>query len=103
MSVNNRGFRWGITFLTTSTAISEESREDLVYHATGMYLRKEGEREVKGGDYEGIVSTVWKYDVLGSFAGVRFDAELQTEEGKAHLRFLVSEQTGGRGIARSEN
>ena len=103
MSVNNSGFRWGITFLTTSTAISEESREELFYHATGMYLRKEGEREVKEGDYEGMVSTIWKYDVLGSFAGVRFDADLETEKGKIKLRFLVSEQTGGRGIAYSQN
>lgn len=103
MSSNNLGFRWGVTFLSTSTAISEESRGELVYHATGMFLAKESEREVKGGDYEGTVSTVWKYDVLGSFSGVRFDAELQTEEGKAHLRFLVSERTGGRGIAYSQN
>ncbi len=103
MFANDHGFRWGITFLSTSTDISEESREELFYHATRMYLGKESERSVKGADYEGTVSTIWKYDVLGSFAGVRFDADLETGKGRANLRFLVSEQTDGRGTAYSQN
>lgn len=103
MSEQEPGSRWGVTFLCTNTSISAAGRMNLVREATEMYLDKEEERRVRFGGYEGILCTRWKYDVLGSFAGVRFDADVDTEDGRAHLRFLVSELTAGQGLAYTQN
>ena len=52
------------------------------------------ERDVSGQSYEGKLYTEGKFEVLGpQHSGQRFDADLMTEYGKMHLRFLVSEKT----------
>ena len=67
-----------------------------------MYLAGEEERHIEGPDFEGILYTKRQYEIIGQLGGVRFDAELKTNYGKDHLRFLVSEQTGGMGQVYSE-
>ncbi|QQG38575.1 MAG: hypothetical protein HYS32_03135 [Candidatus Woesearchaeota archaeon] len=84
--------RWGITFLQTDTNVSWEDREVLMVMATQMYLRKERTRRVNLETFEGRISTKGKYELLVTFYGQRFDAEGDTEEGKANLRFLVTEK-----------
>ena len=68
-----------------------------------MYLAGENRRAVQGDGYDGVLSTEQSFQVVGTFSGVRFDAELQTGDGPINVRFLVSEQTDGKGIAYTQN
>ena len=86
--------RWGYTFLQTDSRVPLEDRINLIKQSTVMYLRNENERELQIDTYEGLLSTEGKHEIIGNYGGQRFDAELQTNEGKAHLKFIVSEQTG---------
>ena len=47
--------------------------------------------EIKNDNCEGVVYTNNNYELLGSFGGKRFDAELDTNKGKVKLRFLITE------------
>jgi hypothetical protein len=87
------GYRWGYTFLLTDSGLSEKERMGLVMQATEMYLSGERERRLKEENFEGVLYTERKFDVLGSFAGQRFEADLDSNYGNTHLRFLVNEQT----------
>ena len=78
----HKGFRWGYSFLMADSRLGLEERLSILYDATEMYLLGESERPVGDPDsFEGRIYTERKYDVLGSFAGQRFDAELETNDG----------------------
>lgn len=86
--------RWGFTFLQSDSKLTEKQRESLLYQATEMYLNTVFEQEIFLQDsLEGRISTKGEQGVLGCFVGVKFSAEVYTQKGKAHLSFLVSEQT----------
>lgn len=90
----NNNYRWGFTFLVSDSRVSEIDRNYLLREATVMYLCNESEQVLKTDTLEGRLTTQGKYDVLGSFSGQRFDAEVETNTGKAYLKFLVDERTG---------
>ncbi|MFH0890112.1 MAG: hypothetical protein V1836_03150 [Candidatus Aenigmatarchaeota archaeon] len=100
---NVAGVRWGFTFLRGASYLSEADKFGLMTHATEMYLRQEDERPVKSNHYTGRITTQRKYEILGTFGGIHFDAELETERGKDRMSFLVSEQTKGRRFDFSAN
>ncbi|VVB78171.1 Uncharacterised protein [uncultured archaeon] len=84
--------RWGFTFLKTDSRISPEDRVGLVMHATEMYLNKESERKISGEEYEGLLYTRGKSTFVSSgFSGQEFYAEIDTNDGKRTLSFLVTE------------
>ena len=87
------GIRWGFTFLRTASHLSQNERYELTYAATEMYLMQEGERKVKGENYEGVLRNTKKIGVVGSLVGMLFEAALETNYGKDWMDFLVSEQT----------
>ncbi len=88
------GYRWGYTFLIADAKLRGDDRLYLLREATEMYLGNEDERPLKTDSLEGRLTTQGKYDSLGSFGGQRFDAEVETDKGKAKVRFLVEERTG---------
>lgn len=92
-------YRWGFTFLQTDLRLTEKQRYFLLERATIMYLNDKMQeycRLTEDGEnsLEGRISTKGEYGVLGTFQGVKFSAEVDTNKGKAKLAFLVSEQTG---------
>jgi len=97
--------RWGFTFLMGNSLISNKDKLDLVAKATLLYLNGEDHAEVSGEGFEGVLYTNHEWKVIGGFSGQQFDAILDsdTDEGKLRLRFLVSEQTLGQGMAYSTN
>lgn len=103
MDLAQFNLRWGYTFLLSTPKLSAEEKFDLIRQATEMYLAGEEKRTVKTDEYDGVLYTERRFEVMGNFSGVRFDAELQTNDDKLKLRFLVSEQTGGKGIAYTNN
>ena len=96
MEYEHMGIRWGTTFLKTASRITEQEKFALMVYATEMYLQGEESRKVKGPNYDGLLFTEGRYEILGSIGGVQFDAELDTAYGKEQMRFLVAERTGGR-------
>jgi hypothetical protein len=90
-------YRHGVTYLVTDSRLSEEDRESLEIEATLMYLDGVEEKVVSGDGFKGVLSNTRKYQVLGTFGGIQFDAELYTIYGKSNLSFIVSEQTFGPG------
>ena len=99
------GVRWGFTFLIGTSLLKDEAKLDLVSKATLMYLNGDSRIEVSGDAFEGVLSTNREWKVIGAFSGQQFDAFLDSnaDEGKLHLRFLVSEQTLRQGAAFSNN
>jgi len=93
MNFEHMGIRWGYAFLRTTS--HAPGLEDLLVQAVEMYLMGEEERNVKTSNYEGELYT-------GGFGGQRFDAELETTQGRDSATFLVNEQTGaGSGFSRN--
>ena len=80
--LEHMGIRWGYTFLYTASHLSSKDIYDLMEQATEMYLTREEERVVNGRGYEGRLCTQGKYELLGTFGGVRFDAVLETNKGR---------------------
>jgi hypothetical protein len=99
------GVRWGFTFLIGTSLLSNEEKLNLVSKATLMYLNGEERTEVSADSYEGVLYTNREWKVVGGFSGQQFDAILESEadQEKLRLRFLVSEQTLGQGMAYSAN
>lgn len=87
------GSRWGIAYLVADSRLSERDRRDLFINAIEMSLYDEDERKVggEGYEYEGIIHTEGKKQLLGVFFGKRFDGEIDTNYGKSKLRFLIKE------------
>jgi hypothetical protein len=101
--LNHKGLRWGYVFLSAALYVSGEDVEALMREAVEMFLNGEKAREVDGNNFEGTLSTQNKYELIGSIGGQRFDADLETENGKDKASFLVSEQTNGIGSSISMN
>ena len=84
--------RWGITFLEADMTVSFEDKAHLIFQATEMYLCEQPERDVATDTLEGRIWTKGDYQLLGSFGGVQYRAEVETERGKSKIRFLVCEK-----------
>jgi hypothetical protein len=99
------GVRWGFTFLIGTSLLSDEEKLDLVSKATLMYLNGQERTEVSGNGFEGVLYTNHEWKVVGGLSGQQFDAILDSnaDQEKLRLRFLVSEQTLGQGMAYSSN
>lgn len=64
-----------------------------LYHvAYELERTSAGEGEVSSGLAQGRVKNLRKDVVLGSIGGPSFEAELETERGKAQVRFLLTRQ-----------
>ena len=83
--------------------LSEEDMPELMTIAVEMYLQDEDERKIVRSEFEGMIRTDRKYEVLGHFGGQRFDIELETVFGRDSASFLVNEQTRSPGPAFSLN
>ena len=101
--LEHMGIRWGYVFLRTASHITTEEMRGLMVQAVEMYLKGEEERRIKSSSFEGKLHTEGRYELLGDFGGQRFDAELETADGKDEATFLVNEQTGGRVASFSRN
>ncbi len=102
--MEHQGIRWGYVFLRAPNFLSGDDRESLMTTAVEMYLAGEPERDVKAEGYEGRVYTDQRFEMLGELGGQRFDAELETMQGRDTATFLVNEQTrgiGGGGFSRN--
>jgi hypothetical protein len=97
--------RWGYTFLMGTSRLDEEQRLKLVARATLLYLAGEERADIEEDAYQGVLYTTYEWKVVGGFGGQQFDAILESDldEGRIHLRFLVSEQTLKAGAAYSAN
>ena len=94
-SHNYNGRRWGFAFFQGDSRLGVEGLDEIVLHAVNMHLKDEKRSEIKNNNYEGVVYTNNNYELLGSFGGKRFDAELDTNKGKVKLRFLITEYMEG--------
>ena len=86
--------RWGITFLQTASQLDLEDRLRLMAEATLMYLNNDMVKVVQTDTYAGTLFTEGKTGIIGALRGVQYEAELETNSGKAHLKFLIKELTG---------
>ena len=90
------GWRWGVTgcaFLETDTRMGCEDRIELITEATLMYLNEQEERDLSSDNFEGILYYAGKHERLESISGPCYIAELDTDYGKAKLKFIVDEKT----------
>jgi len=85
------GFRWGFAFLETDTRLNYDERLEVLVEATKMYICNEKERRVKGKNYEGIITTDGRYNLMGDFGGRQYKAKIEIGDKTANLSFLVKE------------
>ncbi|NCO38583.1 MAG: hypothetical protein COZ06_22550 [Armatimonadetes bacterium CG_4_10_14_3_um_filter_66_18] len=97
--MNQTGIRWGFTFLVTDNRLGKDARLKLLVSATEMYLTGEKERPVESEAYEGRLFTNGEFGLIGTVGGMKFRAEIDTDDGRAVLSFLVNEQTPSRQLA----
>ncbi|MBS3123184.1 hypothetical protein J4437_00975 [Candidatus Woesearchaeota archaeon] len=90
--MSNENYRWGYAFLKSDSNLDSSARFDLMRQAIQMYLDHESNKIIEGENYGGTLK-MKGYASLGSFGGVRFEGNFNTEKGKANLSFLISEQT----------
>lgn len=91
--MDDADIRWGFTFLDIKGWLPYRDKLNLIAEATRMYLDRVEGQKVRGEGYEGHLSTEGKWGYLECFSGQVFEAELETQDGPAFLKFLVSEQT----------
>lgn len=91
--MNEGNYRCGITFLSRNGPLGEEGRLLLVSNAIQMHYSQEKERKVKTDTFEGRIYTDFKHQTLSCFGGQRFDARIETNDGKVDLAFLVCDLT----------
>ena len=101
--LEHKGIRWGYVFLRASTYLNAEETQELMVQAVEMFLLGESERNVKGSEYDGRLSTEQRYELIGTMGGQRCDADIETSRGRDKAAFLVNEQTQGGGAAISLN
>ena len=101
--LEHKGIRWGYVFLRASTYLNAEETQELMGQAVEMFLLGESERNVKGSEYDGRLSTEQRYELIGTMGGQRFDADIETSRGRDKAAFLVNEQTQGGGVGISLN
>ncbi len=89
--------RWGITYLLPDTKLSIEQNRYILNQATEMHYKGEEERKITLQDMEGIIHTEGKFQTLGVYGGQHFRAEVETENGKSNIAFLVCDMTDHRG------
>jgi hypothetical protein len=90
LSLDN--IRWGYIFLEKSSKINYEDNLGLVSQAVDMHLKGEFERKIKEDNYEGILYR-GKFALVGTFGGIKYHAEIETNRGKTNTSFIVSERT----------
>ena len=81
--------RWRFAYLLTDTRLTIEQRDTVALEAIKMYHARGKKREIKGDTYEGEVRDTGKSGVMGTYCGQVFEAELETDFGKANIRFIV--------------
>ena len=84
---------WLHCLMVQRVSLNDRMRNVLLAAAIEM-LRRQGEkgagrRSVKDDDIEGVVSTRFQFACLGSFAGIEFLAEVETDFGKGKVKFIA--------------
>ncbi len=81
-----------VCLMASNINFTEEIRMRLVNIAREMAQLKKNNKRIKEDGLEGHVRTDWTTTCLGSFAGIKFQAELDTELGTGKVAFLVEEK-----------
>ena len=71
--------------------LTNEGRTLLYRTACEMYQKNLSYVSVKSMEYEGVVRTKLSYGRIGSISGTKFTADLETEQGKSHVDFIVQD------------
>jgi hypothetical protein len=80
----------GIVFLLTDRRLNNAVRNYITREAIRMYYAEEEEKDLQSEGLEGKIYATGKYQMLGQFGGRRFNAEIETQTGKAVLHFLIT-------------
>jgi hypothetical protein len=83
--------RWGFVVLGTNLPLTDDLRKDLLTLACRTYLDDETSVDI---DWEGMSGRLTARDEaaqLGTFIGQRFVAEVDTDDGRGKVDFLVTE------------
>ncbi len=72
-------------------AVTPQLLRKLLEKAQVMARTRESRSHFLTEDATGVVTTVYQHNVMGSIAGIRFDAEVESDLGKGHVAFLVEE------------
>ncbi|HEU0050554.1 MAG TPA: hypothetical protein VFQ60_00670 [Patescibacteria group bacterium] len=75
--------------MATGLPVSDAICDILFYGALGMASEKINRRSFHHKDGEGEIRTQFKPAALGEIAGMEFEAQVETEQGTAKMRFIV--------------
>jgi hypothetical protein len=85
-------FKWAC-LMVSGMPLRDEVRTALALAALRMIKSGENHRAVKSEDCEGIIRTEFRESFFGSFSGVIFEADVESEKGHTKTRFLFDPET----------
>lgn len=74
------------------SSLTEDISNDLLVIATEMASKGSEKMKLEKEDYEGLVTTSYERSSLGFFHGIRFKAEIESENGKSEVDFILRYQ-----------
>lgn len=81
-----------VCLMSRNISLTDEIRAELVNAAQRMTQKGRDLERIKRKEVEGHLRSDWKTLCFGSFAGIKFEAEIETELGKGNVVFLVDEE-----------
>lgn len=82
------GSNYKIAYSKSSIALPIERHVDLHMEAIQMYVTKTMSQSIQGEGYEGVITKKGPTH-LGTFAGIEYEATVDTDKGTADISFLV--------------
>ncbi len=83
--------RWGFVVLGTNLNLDDDLRKDLLVLACRTYLDDDTSVDIDWEGMSGRLTARGEAAQLGTFIGQRFVAEVDTDDGKGKVDFLVTE------------
>ncbi len=80
-----------VCLMTRNLSLTPSVRMDLVNTAKQMFQAGRTTQKIKCPNVEGRLQTKWEEACLGTFAGIKFQADLETDLGRGKMEFIVAE------------
>ncbi len=78
--------------MLTGSALTDGARNSLLRAACEMFQKGRNEKKIKTESVEGKVKTDGRYSGLGSVYGMMFYADIESENGRSKIDFIVRTQ-----------
>jgi len=84
--------------MTKGTGLTDDVREFLFRMAHQMFQEGKERKSVKSPGCEALVQTKFRFAIIGSIYGTQFVADVETNNGKTYVKFIVQDADLNRSV-----